>query len=205
MSHNPQISSAVRDSRGFTITELLVVIVLIGIIGTTFLIFFKSSLFNYLDLQKDASSFTQLDTQAARVSNILRSSTDIVSADSNDLVVYAYFYPSDAYVSLLHYYVTSSGGVKRLKADLTPMSANPPVGSPLTNQQRTFTVIDDLYQPSGGSLFTYLNASGTALALPITDLQSVKAIQVNLAAKTSKGTNQAINLQVSLRNRKTNL
>lgn len=203
MRRNMDISLA-NDSRGFTLTELLVVIVLIGIVGTTFLVFFKSSLFNYLDLQKDATSFTQLGTQATRISNILRSSTDIVSVDSNDLVVYAYFYPSDAYVSLLHYYIVTVDGTKTLKADLTPMSANPPIGSPLTAQQRTFTVIDNLYQPTGSSLFSYLNASGGTLALPIADLQSIKAMQVNLAAKTSDG-NQAINIQVSLRNRKTNL
>ena len=67
----------VHDQRGFTLAELLIAIVLIGIIGTTFLVFFKSSFFNYLNLQKDATSFTQLDTQANRVSNVLRSTTDI--------------------------------------------------------------------------------------------------------------------------------
>ncbi len=190
---------------GFTLVELLVSITLIAIIGTTFLVFFKSSIFNYLNLQKDATSFTQLDSQATRVSNVLRSATGIVSADANDLVVYAYFYPSDTYVSLLHYYVDSSSGTKQLKADLTPMSANPPIGSPLTAQERTFVVIDNLYLPAGTNLFDYLSAAGTTLGLPITDLQTIKGIRVNLAAQTSSGGNQAIDVQVSLRNRKTNL
>lgn len=195
-----------QSQAGFTLVELLVSITLIAIISTTFLIFFKSSLFNYLNLQTDATSFTQLDTQAARVSNVLRSSTDIVSADANDLVAYAYFYPSDTYVSLLHYYVVTKNGVKQLKADLTPMSANPPVGSALTAQMRTYVVIDNLYVPTNASLFEYLSSTGTNLGLPIADLQTVKAIRVNLAAKTATGGgNQAINIQVSLRNRKTNL
>lgn len=190
---------------GFTLVELLVSITLIAIIGSTFLIFFKSSLFNYLDLQKDATSFTQLDTQVARVSNVLRSSTGIVSVDANDLVVYAYFYPSDIYVSLLHYYVATTSGVKQLKADLTPMTANPPIGSPITAQQRTFVVIDNLYLPNGTNMFDYFGAGNTQLSLPISDLQTIKSIRVNLAAQTARGGNQAINLQVSLRNRKTNL
>ncbi len=196
-----------NNEQGFTITELLIAIVLIAIIGTTFLVFFKSSLFNYLDLQKDATSFTQLDSQAARVANVLRSTTDIVSVAENDMVVYAYFYPQDTYVSLLHYYVVTSGGLKQLKADLTPMSANPPIGTPVTAQQKTFTVIDDLYQPSGTSLFTYLSASGATLSLPVADLQTIKGVQVNLATTTvsAGGGNQAITVQVSLRNRKTNL
>lgn len=191
---------------GFTLVELMVSITLIAIISTTFLVFFKSSLFNYLNLQTDATSFTQLDTQAARVSNVLRSSTNIVSADANDIVVYAYFYPSDTYVSLLHYYVVTTKGVKQLKADLTPMSANPPLGTALSAQMRTFVVIDNLYIPTNANLFEYLSSTGVNLTLPIADLQTIKAIRVNLAAKTATGAgNQAINIQVSLRNRKTNL
>lgn len=190
---------------GFTLVELLVVIVLIAIIGTTFIVFFKSSLFNYLDLQKDATSFTQLDTQATRVSNVLRGTTDIVAADASGMTLYAYFYPSDTYVSLLHYYVVTSGGTKQLKADLTPMSANPPIGTPITAKERTFTIIDNLYLPSGTDLFEYISASGSTLSLPITDLSSIKSIQVNLAAQTSNGSNQAIDVEVLLRNRKTNL
>ena len=200
-----EVAPIVREQSGFTLVELLVSIVLIAIIGTTFLVFFKSSIFNYLNLQKDATSFTQLDTQANRVSNVLRSATGIVSADANDLVVYAYFYPSDTYVSLLHYYVVSTNGVSQLKADLTPMSANPPIGTPLTAQQRTFVVIDNLYLPSGTNMFDYLSASGATLGLPITDLQTIKGIRVNLAAQTASGGNQVIDVQVSLRNRKTNL
>jgi prepilin-type N-terminal cleavage/methylation domain-containing protein len=202
---NQEVSKRLADSQGFTIVELLVSIVLISIIGTTFLVFFKSSLFNYLDLQKDATSFTQLDTQAARVSNVLRSSTGIVSASANDLVVYAYFYPVDTYVSLLHYYVITVSGTKQLKADLTPMSANPPIGSPVAAQMRTFVVIDNLYLPTGTDMFNYLSASGATISLPISDLQTIKGIQVNLAAQSARGGNQAINLQVSLRNRKSNL
>jgi prepilin-type N-terminal cleavage/methylation domain-containing protein len=204
MLHHNKLTS---NSEGFTLVEMLISITLIAIISVTFLVFFKSSLFNYLNLQKDATSFTQLDSQAARVTNVLRGSTGIVSADANDLVVYAYFYPSDAYVSLLHYYVTTTNGVKQLKADLTPMTANPPIGTPVTAQKRTFVIIDNLYQPSGMSMFNYLSSSGSVLSLPISDLQTVKGIRVNLATTTAVGPggNQSISVDASLRNRKTNL
>lgn len=190
---------------GFTLVELMVSIVLIAIISATFLVFFKSSLFDYLNLQHDATSFTNLDTQAARVANVVRGTTGITSASANDLAIYAYFYPFDTYVSLLHYYLQTTGSDTQLMADLTPMSANPPTGTPLTAQKRTFVIIDNFYQPAGSSLFTYLDSSNTPLPLPITDLQTIKGIQVNLATKTSNNGNQAINLLVSLRNRKTNL
>jgi len=90
-------------------------------------------------------------------------------------------------------------------ADLTPYSANPPLGSPVTAKKRTFTIIDNYYAVSGVSLFTYLDANNAALSLPISDLQTIKGVRVALAAKTSNGSNQALSVQVSLRNRKTNL
>lgn len=195
-----------KNQKGFTLIELLITISLITIVSTIFLTLFKSSLANYLNLQKDGSSFTVLASQSARVANVLRGTTGIISADTNDLVVYAYFYPFDTYVSKLHYYLQTNNGIKQLRADLTPMTANPPIGTPITAQMKSFVIIDNFYQPVGGNLFTYLGASGSTLTLPITDLQTIKGMQVNLASTTAVGDqNQAINLQVSLRNRKTNL
>lgn len=194
-----------NTAAGFTLVELLVGIVLISIIGLTFLIFFKSSLFNYLNLQSDASATTQLNTQAMRVAGVVRGITGINSVAANDLSAYSYFYPQDSYVSLIHYYLQTSGSTTQLLADVTPMSANPPGGTPQTALKKTYVIIDAFYQPSGSSLFTYLDSSGNALSLPINDLQTIKGIQVSLAAKQSNGGNETLNVQVSLRNRKTNL
>lgn len=176
-----------------------------AVIGTTFLVFFKSSFFNYLNLQTDASALTQLSRQTNRVAQVLRGTTDITSVAANDFVGYSYFFPSDTYVSVIHYYISTSGTTKTLKADVTPMSSNPPIGSPITAQMRTYTIIDNFYQPSGVNLFTYTDSSGTALTLPISDLQTIKGVKVSLAAKGSNGSNQSVSVDVSLRNRKTNL
>lgn len=190
---------------GFTLIELMIVVTLVAVIGTTFLIFFKSSFFDYLNLQSDATTMTQVNTQANRVAEVLRGVTDITSAGANDFQGYSYFYPQDTYVSVIHYYLQTSGATTKLLADVTPMSANPPNGSPLTAKLKTYTIVDNFYQPTGGSLFTYLDSSGNSLSLPISDLQSIKGIQVNLAAKLSNNKNQTLSVQVSLRNRKTNL
>ncbi len=194
-----------NNQKGFTLVELLVTFVMIVIVGLTFGVLFKSSFFNFLNMQTDTSATVQLNTQANRLGMVLRGTTLITSATSNDLVLYAYFYPSDAYVSLLHYYIQANGSTKKLMADLTPMSANPPIGIPITANKRTFTIIDNYYQAIGVNLFTYLDAGGSALTLPLTDLQTIKAIRVTLAAKTSSNSNQTLDVQVSLRNRKTNL
>lgn len=190
---------------GFTLVELMIVVMLVAIIGTTFLVFFKSSFFNYLNLQSDATTTTQVNTQANRVAQVMRGVTGITSVSANDFQGYSYFYPQDAYVSLIHYYLHTSGKTTQLLADVTPMSANPPIGSPLTTKLKTYTIIDNFYQPSGGSLFTYLDTSGNSLSLPISDLQTIKGVQVNLAAKLSNNSNETLSVQVGLRNRKTNL
>jgi hypothetical protein len=168
-------------------------------------VFFKSYLGNYLNLQSDASTMTQINTQAMRVSTVMRGVTGVTSVADNDMVLYSYFYPSDTYVSLVHYYVQTSGSTKKVLADVTPMTSNPPIGTPLPAQLKTYTVIDNFYQPSGATLFTFLDSAGSALTTPISDLQTIKGVQVNLSAKTSNGGNQTMNVQVSLRNRKTNL
>lgn len=191
--------------QGFTLVELLAVIVITSIVAMTFLIFFKSTLFSYLNLQENATSLTQLSRQELRVTDVIRGLTNITSVGANDLQIYAYFYPSDTYASQIHYYLQTTNGDTKLLADVTPMSANPPTGIPLTAQTQTYTVIDNFYQPNGSSLFTYLDAGDSPLSLPISDLQSIKAIQVNLANKLTGGSTQSIQMQVSLRNRKTNL
>ena len=61
-----------------------------------------------------------------RVATVLRGATDINSAASADITLYSYFYPTDTYVSLVHYYLQTSGKVTQLMADVTPLSANPP-------------------------------------------------------------------------------
>lgn len=193
------------NQAGFTLVELLITFVLVLIVGMTFLVIFKSTLFNFINMQSDATSSVQLNTQANRVATVLRGVTGINSATADDLVVYAYFYPSDTYVSLLHYYLQTSGKATKLMADLTPMTANPPTGTPITAQKRTVTIIDNYYQVSGVTLFTYLDASGSALTPPITDLQTIKGVQVTLASRMSSNANQTLSIQVSLRNRKTNL
>jgi prepilin-type N-terminal cleavage/methylation domain-containing protein len=201
MSHRKRL----LHQAGFTLIELLVGITLMAVIGTTFLVFFKSALFNYLDLQSDATHTTQLNTQAMRVATVVRGLTSITSVAANDMSLYSYFYPSDAYVSQVHYYLQATGNTTQLLADVTPMTANPPIGTPIAASEKTYTIIDNFYQPNGGSLFTYIGISGSALSLPITDVQTIKGVQVNLAAKDSTGTNQALMVQASLRNRKTNL
>jgi prepilin-type N-terminal cleavage/methylation domain-containing protein len=191
--------------KGFTLVEIVVVIALIGVISTTAFTFFTTSVNQYLSLQQDGIVFGDLAMQSQRVAQVLRGLTDINSATASDMVVYAYFYPNDANASLIHYYKNVAGTT--LYADVTPLTANPPIGTPIIAQKKTYTIISTLFQGSV-STFVYLDSYGTTLTLPIADLHTIKEIQVNLAVPVKSPTasgNDAISLLVSLRNRKTNL
>lgn len=196
-----------RNSQtGFSLVELLIVLSVIGILFASFSSFFTNYLILYSKYQKDGTSFTELASQSQRVSQVLRGVTDIVSPSADDLSAYAYFSPNDAYTSLVHYYIITDSGTKKLMADVTPMTANPPEGTLISSEEKTYTIISDFYQPAGTDLFNYYDASGTLMSLPISDQHNIISIQVNLATPAShsdKG--QTLSIAVSLRNRKTNL
>ena len=195
-----------HSSLGFTIIEVTISMALALLVSITAYTLF-STLFNqYFGLQEDGSEFTNLASQSQRMANVIRGATDIISESSTDLSVYAYFSPNDTYVSQVHYYLNANSTT--LYADVTPMTANPPIGTPITDQKKTYTIIDDYHPLAGLSLFAYLDASGAQMSLPIADENAIKEIQINLAVPAdhpSSGGNQQMSLQVSLRNRKTNL
>jgi len=191
---------------GFTLVEVLVTLFLAAILATAAFTFINTSVNQYLAFQQDGMVFGDLATQSQRVAQVVRGLTDITSATADDLTIYAYFYPNDSYVSLVHYYKDSTKSI--LYADVTPMTANPPNGTPITASKKTYTIISPLYTNASVSTFVYLDSYGTTLPMPIADLHTIKEIQVNLAVPVkspSSNGNDAMTLLVSLRNRKTNL
>ena len=103
----------------------------------------------------------------------------------------------------MHYYLNADK--TELLADITQMTANPPVGSPIPSTLKTYTIIPNFRQSPGVDLFGYLDSANNTIATPVADLSTVKAIQINLGVDATGRSNQAMTLQVSLRNRKTNL
>lgn len=195
------------NQKGFTIIELTVVLVLTGIITTGIYAFFNTSFSQYLGLQQDSSTYNDLAYQSQRVASIVRTATDITSASTHDMSMYAYFWPNDSYVSVVHYYLGS--GNTQLLVDVTPMSANPPIGAPMASSKRTYTVIPNYAYSPSVNLFDYLDSAGATLGTPVNDLYTIKGVRVNLAVPTRTNvatTNtSSISVQVTLRNRKTNL
>ncbi len=191
-----------NNQTGFSLIELLIVMVVVGVMFTTFASFFTNYLILYSQYQKDGGNFTELASQSQRMAQVIRGATDLVSVEADELVAYTYFSPGDAFTSQIRYYLNPAK--TQLLADVTPMDGNPPVGNLLTAQMKTYTIISDFYQPAGGSLFVYYDALGTQMNLPITEQRSIMNIQINLASPGSHTqTGQTMSISVSLRNRKT--
>jgi prepilin-type N-terminal cleavage/methylation domain-containing protein len=200
------MSSRKKSEAGFTLIEMLVTMGLITIIAIASYTVINSSTRDFLSLQQDGVVFGDLASQSQRIAQVLRGLTDITQATADEITCYAYFYPQDSYVSLVHYYKNAAGNI--LYADVTPMTSNPPIGTPISASKKTYKIIDPFYAPSGVSTFTYLDPYGVQLPIPVTDLHTIKEINVTLAVPVTspiKNSNDTISLLVSLRNRKTNL
>ncbi len=198
--------SHLRNSRGFTLIELMVVMVLVGVISTAAYTFFNTSLTQFFGLQKEGMVFGDLASQSQRIAKVLRGSTDVLIANNSEIQVYAYFSPNDAYTSRVRYYKSAGGDI--MYAEVTPMTSNPPIGTPITAQTKTYTVIPEFYSGAGVNTFEYLDSAGVTMPLPISDLHTIKGIRVTLAVPVdslTNGGNDTMSLEVALRNRKTNL
>lgn len=195
-----------REQAGFSLIELMMVIAIVGVITTTIYTFFNNSVSQYLALQTNNVRHGELTIQSQRMASLVRGLTDINVATTSELSMYAYLSPRDTTVSLIRYYKSADG--TKLYADVTPMSANPPTGTPVTADKKTITLLDNFYTVGGIDLFTYLDSAGNTLANPVTDLRTIKGIKMTLAvtstAPVANG-NETVSAQVALRNRKSNL
>ena len=103
---NITTTAAVRRKQtqaGVTLVELVVVMVILGVLGTAFIVFFNTSATQYFALHHDTVSTGNLAVQTQRIGAVLRGSTDVTEATSTPVTVYAYFSPHDEYVSLIRY------------------------------------------------------------------------------------------------------
>lgn len=195
------------NNRGLTFVELIVVIVMSSFLAIIISTFIVRTFTIFFDLQTQGLAQSKVTDASFRISKVFRGITYIENAEANTITGYTYFAPNDQYTSKITYYLNSS--TNKVMAEVTPMTADYPIGSLLNGEKRTVTIIDNYYPVNGLSLFQYYNANYDALSAPVTDKQSIKNITVNLQSgyNTNKnnGKYTSSSISVNLRNRKTNL
>lgn len=189
---------------GFTLVELTIAMSLMSVLAIGIFAFFGTSIKSYFRMQEDSLAISDVAANSQRIANVIRGATEITIANNNNITMYSYFSPNDQYVSLIKYYPDGTG--TKLLADVTHMTSNPPVGTPITSSLKTVTIIESFYLPTGANMFEYLDSSGGNLSTPISDLHTIKGVRVNLASRSgTNGTVSKMSVEVALRNRKTNL
>lgn len=197
-SHNKQY--------GYTIVELVVAMVVLGIVALMLSTFMNTTLRQYLGLQKNATAFSDLTMQSQRMTNVLRGSYDILEATPESIAVYAYFFPNHNKVSHVRYYLNPAKTI--LYADVTPMTENPPDGVQIPDQKKTYTIIPYYQKVPNQSLFDYYDGVNQPIEPETNNLRTIKAVRINLLTPSdgvTKDGSQSVSTQVSLRNRKNNL
>lgn len=191
---------------GFTLFELVIVIMISSLLMITLFVFTSSSVNSFMQLQADGLAHSKLADGSFRITRVIRGMNYVETANSDTITAYSYFAPNDQYTSKIRYYL--NGTQDKLLADVTPMTADYPTGSLLTAQTKTVTIIDKFYKVAGVPTFVYYDANYDQLASPVTELQSIKNVTVQLQVKKyDSNANDYVSskVTVSLRNRKSNL
>lgn len=201
MRNNLKLNSKINQ-KGFTLTEMIIVLVTLGIVLSAMYTFFGNSMNQYIKMQDDGLAFSEVSAGSQQISSVLRGVTQIADAQANSLTIYAYFSPQDTHESLVKYYLNNDNS--KLLADITPCSANYPNCVVTGITPKTVTVVDKFYKTSS-PIFQYLNSDNIAVATG--DINSIKNIQTTLAVKPNASvTNPTlITNYINLRNKKTNL
>jgi prepilin-type N-terminal cleavage/methylation domain-containing protein len=191
-----------NNQRGYTIIELLVVIVVTTAIAVPLTMFMIKGLgaFNFIQAQSDTA--LELNTLTNRIAKVLRGATSVDTAQSNTLIVYGYFSPQDTSIKKIRYFVSGTN----LNIGVTPPTGTAPnYIYDAANEVITTTRID--LSMGGKPLFTYYDDVGNQLTGAFATSQ-IKNIGIYVAANpNSKQVPVPISLstRVTLRNLKTNL
>ncbi len=190
------------DEAGYSLIELLVVMVLTTMIAIPLVIFTYKGLTSYEFLQAQSNTSIELSTLSERIAKVLRGTTGIVSAGPNTLTIYGFFSPADTEVKKIRYFISGTN----LNIGVTkPDSASQPYTYNNYAEVITTTRVD--LSMGATPMFVYYDDSGNVLSSGFATSQ-IRAVGLYVAANPR--TKQlsvpiAVSTRVTLRNFKTNL
>jgi type II secretory pathway pseudopilin PulG len=182
--------------------ELLFVFTLLGILTLALVNFFVSSARGYKYLQVESDTSVELSNTIGRVSRVIRSTTDVVDAQTGGLTIYAYFSPNDAVVSKVRYFMDGT----TLKTGVIHATGSAPNYTYDVAGEKIYSL--RTFMTNGSTpIFTYYSDTGTQLSGAFAVTQ-IKQIGININTNPNpKVMRKSLGMQttVTLRNKKTNL
>lgn len=191
-----------RNQAGYTVLELLIVIIITSAISIPLTMFALNGLKSYNRLEAQSDTSVELNTLAGRVTKVVRGATTIDTAGSNSLILFGYFSPQDTVIKKIRYYISGT----TLFIGVTPPSGTAPNYTyDSANEKITSTRVD--LAMGANPLFTYYDDVGNQLTGSFT-VGQVKQVGLYLAANPNTKTLSvpiSLSTKVTLRNQKVNL
>lgn len=196
------MSSHKSQEAGFSMIELLIVAVVLGIMSGVIFVFFNTSIVSFFRIQESAILTSNQTSAIYRMGQVIRSATRITEATDSAITMYAYFSPQDSTLSQVRYNynsATKSLEVERIRATGTAPNYTYPVANKETRQILTNV---QLQTP----IFSYRDALGSTGPFDATTYQDIKSVTLDIKTNgTRKVNGSEMKLQLSIRTRKTNL
>lgn len=187
---------------GFSMVELLISAVVLGIMSGAIYLFFGPTVSSFFKIQKTSIDINDKTTAMYRIAQVLRTGTTISEATGTSLTIYAYFSPQDSVLSKVRYYYSPTD--KTLKVDrIRAVGAAPNYTYPTANTE-TKLLLNKVSLT--GDVFSYSDANGGTGPFTLDTYKDIKSIAVNFDSPTTyRSEKNQMKIDVELRNRKTNL
>jgi type II secretory pathway pseudopilin PulG len=192
-----------KNSKGFTIAEMVIVVSLVALVSIIFANFFSDNFKSYLQLQQTTVTINTLNSSSQRIARVVRGMTTITDASEDTLSGFAYFTPRDDTLSKVRYFFDSQSN--SIKVGVTPASGSAPNYNYNPVDEVITTVAEGVV--STKPIFLYKDSSGTNTEFTTETYKDIKAINIDLVSTAIPGKSVPLEISttVTLRNRKTNL
>lgn len=185
---NNKITDIFNNEKGFSLVEMLIVVLIIAIIASLITTVYITSAKSQKDIINKAGSESNMRTALYTMTKDIREATDIISAKSDYLKIKSNV-NNDSIDEVVEYILTSSNGVYILNKKI--------------NGGSDIFIMD--FITSNNVFSYYANISGSALQVPLSsqNLSSFKLIKISfIVNREPSNTIKAVNLStvVSLRN-----